>query len=483
MRDYARFILSAGEGERRGNWFWCIAEKHCRAVRPRGSRQSMNHAVTRFLPGFVRRRLESRADLQILGNIGWQLADSLVRMGLGLLLGIWVARYLGPEQFGLLSYALAFVALFAPLAMPGLDDIVVRNLVREPAARGVLLGTTLLLKLGGGLVSVPASVAVITWLRPADAQSLWLVVIIAAGTVFQAFNAVELWFNARVEAKYPVLAKNAAFLLCALGKVALILGAAPLIAFAWIGLAESIIGAIGLVIVYRGRGGRLDEWAGRLAVAADLLRDSWPLFFSCIVMAVYLRIDQVMLGEMAGSAAVGIYSVAVRLAEVGLVFSSAVYWSLLPGLVKARAESEALFYERLQRYYNVMAFSAYAMAVPVMLLADRLVLALFGAAYAGAGPMLAILVWANLFIYLESARSAFFNVMNWYRLHLVTVALGAIVNILLNLYLIPRYGGLGAAAASCAAYWFAAHGACFLYRPLHRTGWMLTRALIYPKIW
>ena len=81
MRDYARFILPAGEGERRGSWFWFIAEKHCRAVRPRGSRQSMNHAVTRFLPGFVRRRLESRADLQILGNIGWQLADNL-RLGL-----------------------------------------------------------------------------------------------------------------------------------------------------------------------------------------------------------------------------------------------------------------------------------------------------------------------------------------------------------------------------------------------------------------
>lgn len=444
----------------------------------------INRSWIRFLPEFVQRGLANRDGLQaVIGNIGWQLADNLVRMGLGLLLGIWVARYLGPEQFGLLSYALAFVALFAPLAMPGLDDIVVRNLVREPTARGTLLGSTFLLKLAGGVASVLASIAVIVWLRPEDLQSLWLVAIIATGTVFQAFSAIELWFNAQVQAKYPVLARNAAFLVCALGKVALILAGAPLIAFAWISLVETIIGAAALMIVYRSRGLSLGEWAGRLSVAIELLKDSWPLFFSCIIIAVYLRIDQVMLGEMVGSEAVGIYSVAVRLAEVWFFFSAAVYWSFLPSLVKVRVASEALFYERLQKYYNLMAFSAYVVAVPVMLLANWLVQTLFGTQYSEAGPMLAVLIWANLFIYLESARSAFFNVMNWYRLHFVTVALGAILNILLNLYLIPRHGGLGAVIASCIAYWFAAHGACFLYKPLHRTGWMLTKAIFYPKIW
>lgn len=436
------------------------------------------------MPAFVRDRFGGREDLhKVAGNIGWQVVDSLLRMVVGLLLGIWVARYLGPEQFGLLSYALALVALCAPLATLGLDDIVVRNLVREPAAKQVILGTSCLLRLMGGVVSTLVAIAAVTWLQPGGSQSLWLVAIIASGTLFQAFHAIELWFNARVEARYPVLARDAAFLVCAAGKVALILGGAPLIAFAWISLVEAMLGAAGLVIAYRSRGYRLGAWTGRLSTAAALLRDSWPLLFSCVIIAVYLRIDQVMLGEMVGSEAVGIYSVAVRLAEVWLFLSAAVYWSVLPGLVEVRAVSEALFYERLQKYYNLMALSAYAIAVPVMLLADWLVPVLFGEAYREAGPMLAVLVWANLFIYLESARSAMFNVMNWYRLHLLTVALGAGLNVLLNLYLIPRYGGLGAAVASCLAYWFAAHGSCFLFRPLHRTGWMLTRAMIYPKVW
>jgi O-antigen/teichoic acid export membrane protein len=453
-------------------------------AQPQDNLPAVTWTWTRLLPEFVRSRLAGRSDLaQIAGNIGWQVGDNLLRMGVGLLLGIWVARYLGPEQFGLLSYALALVALFAPLAMLGLDDIVVRNLVRDPAAKQAILGTSFLLRLVGGVVSTLAAIAVIAWLRPDDRQSFWLVAIIAAGTLFQAFNTIELWFNAQLQAKYPVLARNTAFLLCALGKIALILVGAPLVAFAWISLAEAILGAAGLVIVYRARGHRLGAWTGRLRMAATLLKDSWPLLFSCVIIAVYLRIDQVMLGEMVGSQAVGVYSVAVRLAEVWLFVSAAVYWSVLPSLVEARAASEALFYERLQKYYNLMALCAYAIAIPTMLLADWLVLTLFGEAYREAGPMLAVLIWANLFIYLESARSAFFNVMNWYRIHLVTVALGAGLNVLLNLYLIPRFGGMGAVVASCIAYWFAVHGSCLLFRSLHRTGWMLTRAMFYPKIW
>ena len=448
------------------------------------SMTSTNQAWIRFLPGFARSRLADRVELQgVIGNIGWKFGDSLLRMGVGLLVGIWVARYLGPEQFGLLSFALAFVALFSPLATLGLDDIVVRDLVREPASKEVLLGTSFILKMLGGAVSLLAAIAVIVLLRPDDQQSWLLVAIFAAGAVFQAFNAIELWFNAQVQAKYPVLAKNAAFLLCAFGRIALILCGASLVHFAWISLFEIIIGSIGLVIVYKAKGHRIRQWAGRSKVATRLLRDSWPLLFSCIVIVIYLRIDQVMLGEMAGSQEVGVYTVAVRLAEMWFFFSSAVYWSVLPGLVDTRAASEPLFYTRLQKYYNLMALTAYVIAIPVMLLANWLVLALFGAAYAEAGPMLAVLIWANLFIYLDGARSAFFNAMNWYRIYFVTLALGAVLNVLLNLYLIPPYGGMGAAIASCISYGFAVYGSCFLYKPLYKTGWMLTKAIFYPKVW
>lgn len=444
----------------------------------------MNQAWVRFLPLFLRTKVEGRAYLQnAMANTGWQFADHVLRMGVGLLVGIWIARYLGPEQFGLLSYALAFVALFAPFAALGLDDLIVRDIVRTPEAKEEVLGSAFVLRLASGAFAFLAAVGSIFWLRADEALTRSLVMIIAAGTLFQAFHVIEFWFHSQVRAKYAVLARNAAFLLCSLLKIILIVRGAPLIAFAWVALFEIVLGAAGLVLTYLAQGNRLRDWRVRGGKAWLLLRDSWPLMLSGVVIAIYLRIDQVMLGELAGNTEVGIYSVAVRLAEVWLFIPTAIYWSVFPSIVEAKAISDELLYERLQKLYNLMALSAYAVAIPVALVAQWLVPTLFGEAYVRGGLMLAALVWANIFMSLEMARSAFLTVMNWTRIYLLTVSLGCLLNIALNYLLIPRYGGMGAVIASLLAYWFAAHGSCFLFKPLFRTGSMLTRAILYPKVW
>jgi len=444
----------------------------------------MNQSWVRFLPGPLRRQVEDRVYLQkVVGNATWQLGDNILRMAVGLVVGIWLARYLGPEQFGLLSYALAFVALFAAAASLGLDDIVVRDIVHTPADKDNILGTAFLLKLVAGSLSFLAATGTIFLLRPADGLTRWLVAIIAAGAVFQAFSVIEFWFHSQVRVKYVVFAKNGAFLLCSFVKICLILAAAPLIAFAWVALFEVVVGAAGLIFVYTIRAGRLRQWRGSLKKAAGLLKDSWPLMLSGMVIMVYLRIDQIMLGEMVGNEEVGIYSVAVRLSEVWYFIPTAIYWSVFPSIVEAKAADEELFYQRLQKLYNLMALSAYAVAVPVTFLAQWLVPALFGEAYARGGLMLAVLIWSNVFASLEIARSSFLTAMNWTRIYLLTVSLGCLLNIVLNYFLIPFYGGMGAVVASLFAYWFAAHGSCFLLPPLRRTGAMLSRAMLYPKIW
>jgi O-antigen/teichoic acid export membrane protein len=444
----------------------------------------MKSAWTRFLPESVRARVECRHYLlNVINNAGWLFANNILQMGVGLFVGVWVARYLGPEQYGLFSYALAFVALFAPLALLGLDDIVIRNVVRDPDCKDATLGTCFLLKLVGGVITFLLVLLVIFFLRPGDGIMHWLVGLIAAGTLFQAFTTIEHWFYSQVQSKYIVCARSTAFLLSSALKVFLILIKAPLVAFAGVGLLEVAVGSAALVVAYRAKGNLHGNWRSSLDKARELLHDSWPLMFSSVVMMVYMRIDQVMLGEMLGNAEVGIYSAAVRLAEVWFFIPQIIFTSVLPSIVEAKRLSEDLFYERLQKLYNVMALVNYLVAIPVAICAKPLVIATFGASYAGAGLMLTVLVWANIFSSLELARSSFLTTMNWTRINFVTVLLGALVNIALNLVLIPRYGGMGAAVASCISYWFAAHGACFLYRPLFRTGFMLTKALIYPKFW
>lgn len=445
---------------------------------------NMNYALIKFLPSFIRIRLEGRVALQkILANTGWLFIDKIIRMGVGLLVGIWVARYLGPEQFGLYNYALSFVALFSALATLGLDGIVVRDIVRDPSCKDETLGTAFVLKLIGGGLTFLFVVGANSLLRPHDRLTQWLVGIIALGTIFQAFDTIDFWFQSQVKSKHTVYSKNTAFLLITFIKIVLILIRAPLIAFAWAGLTEIVFGAIGLVIVYRMNGHYIKAWQISMARAKSLFRDSWPLILSGIVIMIYMRIDQVMLGEMVGNEEVGIYSAAVRLAEAWYFIPMAISSSVFPSVVESRSISETLFYERLQKLYNLMVLIAYIVAVPVTFTAGWVIKILFGSAYCGAGPMLAVLIWAGLFVNLGVARSYFLTTMNWTRTHFVTVFLGCIMNIALNYFLIPLYGGMGAVIASCISYWFAAHGACFVYKPLYKTGCMMTKAMVFPRIW
>ncbi len=444
----------------------------------------MDQSFIKYLPRFIRTKIEGRYILQkTISNTGWLFADKVIRIGVGLFVSVWIARYLGPEQFGILSYAIAFVALFSAFATLGLDGIVIRNIVRDPSCKEETLGTAFVLKFFGGIVTLLLTLVTIFVIRPDDSLTHWLVGIIAAGIVFQAFDTIDLWFQSQVKSKYTVYAKNTAFLVMSMVKVVLILNRAPLIAFAWAGIAEIALGSVGLVVAYRVKGHYIKAWSARVGLAKVLLKDSWPLILSGIVTMIYLRIDQVMLGEMVGNEEVGIYSAAVWLAEVWYFIPMAIVSSVFPSIVEAKAISDALFYERLQKLYNLMALTAYIIALPVTFIAGWLIEISFGVAYSKAGLMLAVLIWAGLFVNLGVARSAFLTAMNWTKIHFMTVFLGCLINVALNYILIPLYGGMGAVIASCFAYWFATHGACFLYKPLFKTGHMLTKAMIYPKVW
>jgi O-antigen/teichoic acid export membrane protein len=438
----------------------------------------------RFLPAFLLRIFEERPDLrQIVGNTGWLLADRMLRMGVVLLVTIWVSRYLGPEQFGILSYATTFVTLFSSLTMLSMDAVVVRNIVRNPSCRDEILGTTFVVRLAAGAGAFLLTLIACVMFSPPDQTSRMLVGIIAVGLLFQSFGTIDFWFQSQVQSRYAASARSAATLLTCAAKVALILLKAPLAAFAWVGLGDIVLGAIGLVLAYRLAGNSIKCWRPTKTMTVSLLRDTWPLVLSEVVIMVHMRIDKILVGSMAGNAELGIYAAAALVAEAFYFLPSIACSTLFPGIVKAERENDSLFRERLQHLYNLMALLGYAVAVPVTLLSGWAVPQMFGGPYAKAGPMVTGLVWAGLFVNMATARSYFLTLVNWTRLHFIVDLLGCIVNVTLNIVLIPRFGGMGAVAASLVSCWFVAHGSCFLFKPLATTGIMMTKALLYPRIW
>ena len=414
----------------------------------------------------------------MLGNSGWLFLDKLVRIGIGLVVGVWLARYLGPERFGQFNFAIAFVALFSPIAILGLDGLVVRELVSRPESKQEILGSAFAMKLAGGLLAFVLALLAILTIHARDQAGQWLVGVIAAGMILQAFDVADLWFQSKVQSRYSVLAKNGAFLTLTIAKVWLILSEAELIAFAWVSTAEIALGALGLVIAFRSDGNRWLDLRPTLIVARSLLRESWPLFLSSLGAMLYMRVDQVMLAEMVGEREVGLYSAAVRLSEVWYLIPPVIVSSVMPFLTEARGRSEPVYYQRLQQLFTLLIRSSLLVAIPVSLCATPLMSLLFGSAYEASGSILAVHIWSVVFVFMGAGTTPWIINERLARLALYQTSLGAVLNIALNLWLIPLHGAIGAAIATACSLGISIWLANYFLSGGRRLFWLQTNAML-----
>ncbi|MGC3982203.1 MAG: flippase [Steroidobacteraceae bacterium] len=413
----------------------------------------------RCLPKAVRDRIEHRPNLiKVLENVGWLFVDKILRMGVGLVVGVWVARYLGPEQFGLFNYATALVAIFGAVATLGFNGIVVRDLIRQPpTAAPVTLGTAFTLQLLGGFVAALLIVVTAIGLRPDSEQMKVLVAILGFSLVFKASEVIRYWFESRVQSRYTVWVENGIFLMMSVVRIVLILRQASLVSFVWLVLFETILVAFGFAGVYLITQGGLNKWTFQAQRARALIRDSWPLILSGLSVMIYMRIDQVMLGKMVGEGAVGIYSAALRISEIWYMIPQVIVVSLFPAIIEAKKNDEDLYKKRMQRLLNLMALLSLAISIIMTFLADPLVLLLFGNGYAEAGGVLKIHIWASVFVFFGVAGSNWYLAENLQRLSLYRTVAGGVLNVLLNLVLIPKYGVIGAALATVVGQGMAAY--------------------------
>jgi polysaccharide transporter, PST family len=402
-------------------------------------------------------KFRNRPNLHIvIANIGWLFLDKIVRMGVGLYITLYVARYLGSSQFGTFNYAIAFAAIFSPIATLGLDGVVIRYLANDVSSKQQILPTVFWLKSIGSLGALFLSVGGIYLFRHNDLLTISLVAIFGGVGVIQTFDTIDIWFQSQVESKYTVIAKNSAFILTALLRVMLIESKAPLVAFAIAGLVEAGLGALGLAILFKARGNTLRSWKWDTALAKKLLRESWPLILSGLSIMIYMKIDQIMLGEMIGEKAVGIYSAATRISEIWYFIPMAIVSSVSPSIYAAKKISEEVYYQKIKQLIRSMIWMSILVAVPMSFLSGTLVTTLFGSEYVESGHILAVHVWAAVFVFMGVATSPWFIAEGLNHLSFQRTLLGGITNIILNLLLIPFYQGMGAAIATVLSYAIAA---------------------------
>lgn len=380
-------------------------------------------------------------------NTSWMMAEQMLRIVAGLLVGIWVARYLGPEQFGLFSYVLAFTAIFAGIAKLGLDGILVRELINHPQGRDVYLGTAFWLKVIGAFMVMAIMAAVVPFTSNDSTTNLYIF-IIAAGLVFQSFEVVEFYFQSQVLAKVVSICKVIQLAMSSAIKVYLVLTQADLFWFVCVTAFDTVSLAVSYFFAYKIRGNVIFLRSFKWRVAKQLLKDSWPLILSSVVVMIYMRIDQIMIKEMLGDYDVGIYSAAVRLSEAFYFIPVLVCSSLFPAILNAKKVSDELYMIRMQRLYTLMIWLAVIIAVPISYMSDWLVIILYGLEYAESSTILAIHIWASIFVFLSVSSGRYLTSEGRTRKVFYRNFSGMMLNVVLNFILIPNYGIVGGAVAT-----------------------------------
>ncbi len=182
-------------------------------------------------------------------NTSWLFAEKIFKALTEVFVGVWIVRYLGPEDFGMLSYAQSFAAIFLVLSTLGLDEIVIREIVKDESRADDLIGTAFVLKLVGA-IAVFVILATTINLTLNDTYLNILIFIIASATIFQAFDVVDFYFKAKVLSKYVVIANTVSLSISSIVKIILILNEAPLIAFVWTSVFDGIVVALSLIYIY-----------------------------------------------------------------------------------------------------------------------------------------------------------------------------------------------------------------------------------------
>ena len=387
---------------------------------------------------------DRRGVRRILANIGWLGLERVIRSATALLVTVWIARHLGPGDFGQLNIAQAVVAAAMPIASYGLSGILVRDLVREPETRDELLSAALLLRVCGiGLASI-VTLVYARFFAQVPSEQTTLILILSTSFLSLLADTVECDYQARLQNGYLVAIKTGFFGVSTILKILLLLQKASVLAFAWVMASESLLIALGLWVLARVQHRGFTLKPSRVMLMR-LLRQGWLFFWVAILGSVYRRLDQLMLGYLSDPQQVGVYSAAWKLLEAVSYGPYLAITALAPALAAAHRDSAASFRASFMQATRWLFWPLAGISLLGMLAAGLLIPLGFGQHYAPAIRLFEVLIWV-LPVYALHLLGIQWATNEHRADYLVGQGLAALSCCLaLGLWLIPKFGGLGAA--------------------------------------
>ena len=384
-------------------------------------------------------------------NTGWMFSGQMFSLLISFFIGAWIARYLGPGNYGILSYSIAFAGLFGFISSLGVNGILNRELVKTPEKRDELLGTAFRLKLLGGAIAICLAVASVLIFQ-ADPVIKILVSLFSFSFILQSINVISTYFNAEVKSKNNVKAVFIATIISSILKIIIILLGKGIIWLIIIMALDSLWQGIGFIKAYNNYGLKIKNWVFNKDLAKIILKNSWPLMLASAAGFIYLKIDQVIIGQILGNYKVGIYAAAVKLVEIWYFIPGIICASLFPAIINAKKTNVAVYKNRLKNFYILMFVIPTLMAIFITLLARPIIIIIYGMDYIESINILRIYIWSSVGLFIGMAMTQYLMVENLVKTIFLLNFSAMVINIILNLLFIPFFGIIGSACATLISY-------------------------------
>jgi len=415
----------------------------------------LNTLAQKSLPSWIYQRLIARWDSsgikRYASNTLWALIARIFNTLTSLFVTIYLVRYLGPTNYGELSYAISFIGLFSVISTLGIENVLYRDLIKYPDQRNLYLGTTFLIRLCAGILA-SATALILGFYTSPDDVSLIVIALLSLTFVFTPFSIIVTEFQANVAQKYPSFVTIAVVLILNLLKLGVIFSGEGVLYIACILLLEPILYAVFLSYIRVRYYGSFRTWRFNQTIARKLLIDSWPFIFIAVFITLYSRVDQIMLKHLIDSTAVGVYSAALRLAEAWFFIPLIIASSLFPAIINAKSISVREYRDRLLTLVYVFVILAILVAAPLSFFSKHIITLFYGPAFSGSAIVFAIYVWVGVGVVIDVVIRHFLIAENMRKTIFFVTAGAAVLNTLLNLLLIPVLGPAGAAWSTLISY-------------------------------
>lgn len=412
---------------------------------------------------------------QILKNVSWIVGCRIIQALLNLIVGMLSARYLGSSNYGLINYAASIVSFVTPLMRLGLNSILVQELIADEENEAKILGTTLGLTILSGFSSILIIIGFVSVVNKGEPVTIIVCAISSLSLVFQAAEMITYWYQAKLLAKYPSIAMVCGYVVISVYKIYLLAAKKSVYWFAASNAIDHLVIGLVLFTIYLFIGKHKLQFS--IITAKKMLSKSKYYIVSGMMITVLQQTDKIMLKNMVGNQITGYYSAAVTCAGIfGFVYAAFVD-SMRPEIFKAKKILNERYEYSLSCTYSIIFYVSLLQCLFTTLLAEPIILFLYGEEYLPAVSLLRVVVWYITYAYFGTIRGVWILAEEKYKLVIGIDILGAIINVVLNMVLIPFWGAIGAAIASVITQFVLNFVLGFIIRPLRRNAILMLRGI------